>query len=340
MKKVVTFGEIMLRLNPEGYLRFVQADKFSASYAGGEANVALSLANYGCDAHFVSVLPKHEIGQMTVNALRRYGVNTSDIIRDGARMGVLYLEKGASQRPSKVIYDRKYSAVSMADPSVYDWAKIFDGADWFHFTGITPAISSEAAEACLQAAKAAKELGITVSCDLNYRGNLWSREAAQETMTKLMPYVDVCISNEEDAADVFGIHADGTDVTTGKISEEGYKDVAKKLVDRFGFKSVAITLRGSISANDNDWAAMLYDGKECYFSKKYRVHLVDRVGGGDSFGGGLIYAMMTDKTPQQIIEFAVAASCLKQTIECDFNLSSIAEVEKLAGGDGSGRVQR
>lgn len=340
MKKVVTFGEIMLRLNPEGYLRFVQADKFSASYAGGEANVALSLANYGCDAHFVSVLPKHEIGQMTVNALRRYGVNTSDIVRDGARMGVLYLEKGASQRPSKVIYDRKYSAVSMADPSVYDWAKIFDGADWFHFTGITPAISSEAAEACLQAAKAAKELGITVSCDLNYRGNLWSREAAQETMTKLMPYVDVCISNEEDAADVFGIHADGTDVTTGKISEEGYKDVAKKLVDKFGFKSVAITLRGSISANDNDWAAMLYDGKDCYFSKKYRVHLVDRVGGGDSFGGGLIYAMMTDKSQQEIIEFAVAASCLKQTIECDFNLSSVAEVEKLAGGDGSGRVQR
>ncbi|WP_317855593.1 sugar kinase [Chakrabartyella piscis] len=340
MRKVVTFGEIMLRLNPDGYGKFVQADHFATSYAGGEANVALSLANYGMDAHYVTVLPKHEIGQMTVNGLRKFGVNTSDIIRDGDRIGVLYLEKGASQRPSKVIYDRKYSAIAMYDPAKYDWKSIFEGAEWFHFTGITPALSKEAAQATLDAAKTAHEMGITVSCDLNYRSNLWSREAAGETMAKLMPYVDVCISNEEDASDVFGIKSEGTDVTTGKLSHEGYKEVAQKLVDRFGFKKVAITLRGSISASVNEWAGMLYSDGECYFSKNYTIQIVDRVGGGDSFGGGLVYALMSDKTPQQQIEFAVAASCLKQTIEGDFNLVTIPEVEKLAGGDASGRVQR
>ncbi len=340
MRKIVTFGEIMLRLNPEGYGKFVQADAFMTSYAGGEANVALSLANYGMDAHYVTVLPKHEIGQMTVNALRRFGVNTSDIIRDGDRIGVLYLEKGASQRASKVIYDRKNSAIALYDPAKYDWKKILEGAEWFHFTGITPALSKEAAQAAMDAAKTAKEMGITVSCDLNYRGNLWSREDAGKTMEKLMPYVDVCIANEEDASDVFGIKADATDVTSGKLSHEGYRDVAKKLADRFGFKKVAITLRGSISASVNEWAGMLYSGGECYFSKNYTIQIIDRVGGGDSFGGGLIYALMSDKTPQQQIEFAVAASCLKQTIEGDFNHVSIAEVEKLAGGDASGRVQR
>ncbi len=340
MRKIVTFGEIMLRLNPEGYLRFVQADKFCTSYAGGEASVALSLANYGMDAHYVTVLPKHEIGQMTVNSLRRFGVNTSDIIRDGDRIGVLYLEKGASQRPSKVIYDRKGSALAKYDPTKYDWKSIFEGAEWFHFTGITPALSAEAAQATFDAAKTAHEMGVKVSCDLNYRSNLWSREAAQETMSKIMPYVDVCISNEEDAADVFGIKAADTDVTTGKLSHEGYKDVAKQMVDRFGFENVAITLRGSISASDNEWAGMLYADGECYFSKKYLIHITDRVGGGDSFGGGMIYALMAGKEPQAAIEFAVAASCLKQTIENDYNLVSIAEVEKLAGGDASGRVQR
>lgn len=340
MKKIVTFGEIMLRLNPEGYLRFVQADKFNASYAGGEANVAMSLAQFGLDAHYVTTLPKHEIGQMTVNSLRRFGVNVSDIVRDGERVGVLYLEKGASQRPSKVIYDRKYSAFAQADPKSYDWKNILSGAEWFHFTGISPALSKEAAQATLEGAKTAKEMGITVSCDLNYRGNLWSKEEAGKTMETLMPYVDVCISNEEDASDVFGIHAEGTDVTTGKISHEGYKDVAKKLTDRFGFKQVAITLRGSISASDNHWGAMFYSGGDCFFSKTHTVRLVDRVGGGDSFGGGLIYALLAEKNPQDVIEFAVAASCLKQTIEGDYNLSTVAEVEKLAGGDGSGRVQR
>lgn len=340
MKKVVTFGEIMLRLNPEGYLRFVQADKFSTSYAGGEANVAVSLANYGCDAHYVTVLPKHEIGQMTLNSLRRFGVNVEDIYREGERLGVLYLEKGASQRPSKVIYDRKYSAISQKDPSTYDWKKIFSGAEWFHFTGISPALSPEMAQATLDAAKTAKEMGISVSCDLNFRGNLWSREEAGKTMEKLMPYVDVCIANEEDAADVFGIHAEGTDVTTGQISHEGYVDVAKKLTERFGFSTVAITLRGSISANDNNWAGMLYTEGKSYFSKNYLVRLVDRVGGGDSFGGGLVYGLLEKKSPQATIEFAVAASALKQATEGDYNLSTVAEVEKLAGGDGSGRVQR
>lgn len=338
--KAVTFGEIMLRLNPEGFGRFVQADKFCTSYAGGEANVALSLANYGVDAQYVTVLPKHEIGQMTVNALRRYGVDTSEIIRSGDRIGILFLEKGASQRPSKVIYDRKNSALAEANPDIYDWGKIFKGADWFHFTGITPALSKKAAEATLEAAKMAHEMGVTVSCDLNYRGNLWSRKEASETMEKLMPYVDVCISNEADAEDVFGIKADNTDITSGKLSKDGYKNVAKKLTDRFGFKKVAITLRGSISASVNDWAGMLYSDGVCYFSKQYQIQIVDRVGGGDSFGGGLSYALMSKMNPQDAIEFAVAASCLKQTIEGDFNQVSIKEVEKLAKGDGSGRVQR
>lgn len=338
--KAVTFGEIMLRLNPEGYKRFVQADSFFASYAGGEANVAMSLTNYGVDTKYVTVLPKHEIGQMTVNSLRRYGVDTSEIIRDGDRIGILYLEKGASQRPSKVIYDRKFSALAEFDPERYDWENIFEGAEWFHFTGITPALSKKAAQATFDAAKKAHEMGLTVSCDLNYRGNLWSREEAKETMEKIMPYVDVCISNEADADDVFGIKADNTDIIGGKLSPEGYKEVAKKLTDKFGFKKVAFTLRGSISASVNDWAGMLYADGEAYFSKQYQIQLVDRVGGGDSFGGGLSYALMSDMKPQEAIEFAVAASCLKQTIEGDYNLVTVDEVKKLAGGDGSGRVQR
>ncbi len=340
MKKVITFGEIMLRLNPQGYLRFVQAESFNASYAGGEANVAVSLANYGCEAQYITVLPQHEIGQMTVNSLRRYGVNTDKIFREGERMGVLYLEKGASQRASKVIYDRKHSAIAEKDPSSYDWNSLLKGADWFHFTGISPALSPEMAKATLDAAKTAHEMGLKVSCDLNYRGNLWSKEDAGKTMETLMPYVNVCIANEEDAADVFGIHAEGTDVTSGKLSHDAYVDVAKKLTERFGFDKVAITLRGSISASDNEWAGMLYSEGNSYFSKKYMVRLVDRVGGGDSFGGGLIYGLLSDKSPQDTIEFAVAASALKQATEGDYNLSSLAEVEKLAGGDGSGRVQR
>ncbi len=340
MGKVITFGEIMLRLAPEGYYRFVQAEKYGATYGGGEANVAVSLANYGLDAAFVTKLPAHEIGQAGVNALRRFGVDTSYIARGGNRVGIYYLEKGASQRPSKVIYDRAGSSIAEAQSSDFDWEKIFADAEWFHFTGITPALSDNMAKICLEACKAAREKGVTISCDLNYRNKLWSREKAGKVMAELCEYVDVCIANEEDAADVFGIRAANTDVTKGKVNHEGYKDVAKQLADRFSFSKVAITLRGSISANDNNWAAMLYDGKDYYFSKEYLIHIVDRVGGGDSFGGGLIYACMNDFAPQETIEFAVAASCLKHSIEGDFNMVSVDEVKKLAGGDGSGRVQR
>lgn len=339
-KKVITFGEIMLRLAPEGYYRFVQAENYGATYGGGEANVAVSLANYGLDAAFVTKLPKHEIGQAGVNSLRRFGVDTSYITRGGDRVGIYFLEKGASQRPSKVIYDRAGSSIAAATTSDFDWDQIFQGAEWFHFTGITPALGDNVTEICLEACKKAKEKGITVSCDLNYRNKLWSKEKAGQVMGELCKYVDVCIANEEDASDVFGIKAANTDVTSGKVNHEGYKDVAKQLAERFGFSKVAITLRGSISANDNNWAAMLYDGSDFYFSKSYLMHIVDRVGGGDSFGGGLIYACLHDFAPQQTIEFAVAASCLKHSIEGDFNQVSVDEVMKLAGGDGSGRVQR
>lgn len=339
-KKVVTFGEIMLRLAPEGYYRFVQAESYGATFGGGEANVAVSLANYGFEAAFVTKLPKHEIGQAAVNSLRRYGVDTSFISRGGDRVGIYYLEKGASQRPSKVIYDRAGSSIANAVSEDFDWKKIFDGVSWFHFTGITPALNDEVAVICLEACKAAKEAGVKISCDLNYRNKLWSKEKAGKVMAELCQYVDVCIANEEDAADVFGIKAANTDVTTGTVNREGYKDVAKQLADRFGFEKVAITLRESISANDNDWSGMLYDGTDYFFSKKYRMHIVDRVGGGDSFGGGLICAALNGFDSQATIEFAVAASCLKHSIEGDFNQVSMDEVLKLAGGDGSGRVQR
>lgn len=340
MPRVITFGEIMLRLAPEGYMRFTQADKLGTTYGGGEANVAVSLANYGIDAGFVTKLPSNDIGQAAINSLRRFGVDTSKIVRGGNRVGIYFLEKGASQRPSKVIYDRAGSSIATASKSDFNWDVIFEGVDWFHFTGITPALGDEVAEICLDACKAAKAKNITVSCDLNYRKNLWTREKAGQVMAILMEYVDVCIANEEDAGDVFGIKATDTDISGGKLSHEGYKSVAKQLADRFGFSKVAITLRGSISANDNNWAAMLYDGEEYYFSKNYAIHIVDRVGGGDSFGGGLIYALLSGEKPQDALEFAVAASCLKHTIEGDYNLVSIAEVNALRGGDGNGRVQR
>jgi len=341
MSKVVTFGEIMMRLNPEGYLRFAQANKFEATYAGGEANVAVSLANYGDDAAYVSAVPAHEIGQNAVNALRQYGVDTSMMLRQGPRLGIYFCEKGASQRGSKVIYDRAGSSVALSKREDYDWDKILDGADWFHFTGITPALGGELPEICMDALKACKAKGIKVSCDLNYRGKLWTREKAGEVMGQLMPYVNVCIANEEDAKDVFGIEAENTDIYGGKLDKEGYVSVAQQLKARFGFDYVAITLRGSISASDNNWSGMLYDGEKAYFAKNYLIHIVDRVGGGDSFGGGLIHAMNKWAGDcQAIIEFAVAASCLKQTTEFDFNLASEKEVLALAGGNASGRVQR
>lgn len=340
MSRIVTFGEIMMRLNPEGYLRLVQADKFEATYAGGEANVAVSLANYGMDAAFVSKVPAHEVGQSTVNELRRYGVDTKWMLRGGDRLGIYFAEKGASQRASKVIYDRAGSSIATAAASEFDWEKIFEGADWFHFTGITPALGGEMPAACLAACKAAKKMGVTISCDLNYRKKLWTREQAGATMAELMPYVDVCIANEEDAKDVFGIAAKDTDLNTGKLSYDGYISVASQLTERFNFKKVAITLRGSISASDNDWAGMLYADGQAWFSPSYRMHIVDRVGGGDSFGGGLIYALLSGYDEQKAINFAVAASCLKHSIEHDFNMVSVAEVESLAGGNASGRVQR
>jgi len=338
--KVITLGEIMLRLAPQGYYRFLQADSYGVTYGGGEANVAVSLASFGLDAAFVTKLPKHEIGQGAVNKLREFGVDTSFIVRGGDRVGIYFLEKGASQRPSKVIYDRANSAIAAAGESDFDWDKIFNGAAWFHFTGITPALSDSASAICMAACKAAKAKGITISCDLNYRVNLWTREKAGTVMGKLMEYVDLCIANEEDASDVFGIKAAGSDVTSGKIDHDGYKEVAASLAKRFGCKQIAITLRESISANDNNWGAMLYNGSEYYFSKKYAIHIVDRVGGGDSFGAGLIYANLKNMPAQEGLDFAVAASCLKHTIEGDFNLVSADEVKKLAAGNASGRVQR
>lgn len=340
MSRVVTFGELMIRLAPENYLRFVQSEKYEATFGGAEANVAVSLANYGVDAAFVTKLPTHEIGQAAVNSLRKFGVDTSKIVRGGERVGIYYCEKGASQRPSKVIYDRAYSAIAMAKREDFDWDKIFEGVEWFHFTGITPALSDETAAITLEACKKAREKGITASCDLNFRKKLWSKEKAGKVMGELCKYIDYCIANEEDAKDVFGIEADNSDIYGGKLDRNGYISVAKKLTERFSFKGVAITLRESKSANDNDWSGMLYTNGQAYFSKKYSMHIVDRVGGGDSFGGGLIYALLNGYKPQNTIEFAVAASCLKHSIEGDYNMVSVSEVQNLAGGDASGRVQR
>ena len=340
MAKIITFGEIMLRLAPNGYYRFFQDDQLQATFGGGEANVAVSLANFGMDVSFVTKLPAHAIGQAAVNSLRYFGVDTSKIVRGGDRVGIYFLEKGASQRGSVCIYDRAHSAIQEAAPSDFDWDAIFDGADWFHFTGITPALGKNVTAICLDACRAAKARGVTISCDLNYRGKLWTRAEAREAMTQLCQYVDVCISNEEDAKDVFGIEAENTDITGGKLDHHGYESVARQLADRFGFSKVAITLRSSISANDNDWAGMLYDGQQCHFSKSYHLHIVDRVGGGDSFGAGLIYALLSGYSTQDAVEFAVAASALKHSVEGDFNRVTVAEVQKLAGGDGSGRVQR
>ena len=342
MSRIVTFGELMLRLQPYNYERFVQCEHVEFTFGGGEANVAVSLANYGMDAAFVSKLPAHSIGQAAVNSLRRYGVDTSLITRGGDRVGIYFNEKGASQRGSVCIYDRAHSAIQLASSSDFDWDKIFEGVAWFHFTGITPALGPNVVEICKEACKAAKAKGVKISCDLNYRGKLWTRAQAREAMTELCQYVDVCISNEEDAKDVFGIEAEATDIYAGELNHKGYKSVAKQLADKFGFEMVAITLRESHSAFDNGWRAMLYNvAKDEYcFSKKYNLHIIDRVGGGDSFGSGLIYSLLSGKDTQAAVEFAVAASALKHSIEGDYNMVTVAEVEKLAGGDGSGRIQR
>ena len=332
----------MMRLNPEGYQMFCQADKFEVSYAGGEANVAVSLANYGIDSSFVTKLPDNPLGECARNAVRHFGVDTKDIVWGGKRLGIYFVEKGASQRPSRVVYDRADSSIATAKREDFDWAKIFNGADWFHFTGITPALGGELPQICVDALEYCKANGITVSCDLNYRGKLWTKQEAGRVMAELVPYVDVLIANEADAADVFGIVGEGSDVESGKLNKEGYVSVAEQLVERFGVKKVAITLRTSLSAFDNLWAGMLYDAetKNACFSTEYNVHIVDRVGGGDSFGGGLIYALIAGKDTQGAIDFAVAASCLKHSIEHDFNLVKVKDVEALAAGNGTGRVQR
>lgn len=332
----------MMRLNPKGYYRLIQANELEVSYAGGEANVAVSLARFGVDASFVTKLPQGDLGECVISELRRFGVDTRSIVRGGDRLGIYFIERGASQRASKVIYDRAGSSIAMAKPEDFDWDAIFEGADWFHFTGITPALGPDSPEVCLAAVKAAKARGVTVSCDLNYRKKLWSKERAREVMSELMPYVDVVIANEADADDVFGIRAEGADVENGKISRDGYIGVAKRICERFGSKKVAITLRESISASRNNWSGMLYDAQsaQACFSPEYEIQIVDRVGGGDSFGGGLIYALMNGYADQDAVNFAVAASCLKHSIEHDFNLVTLEEVKALAAGNASGRIQR
>ena len=340
MSKIVTMGEIMLRLSPEGNYRFVQAESFKIIPGGGEANVAISLANYGHESVFVSKLPKHEIGQIAVNALRKYGVNTDCIARGGDRIGLYYAETGASMRPSKVIYDRAHSSIAEAKPEDFDFDKIFEGADWFHWSGITPAISDASAECLRQACIAAKKHGVTVSCDLNFRKKLWTSEKAISIMRPLMQYVDVCIGNEEDAELCLGFKPDA-DVNAGKTDAAGYEGIFKALAKEFGFKYVVSTLRESFSATYNGWKALIYDGKEFYQSKRYDINpIIDRVGGGDSFSGGLIHGLLTRSSQGEALEFAVAASALKHTIPGDFNHVSEAEVNALAGGDASGRVQR
>lgn len=338
--KIITLGEIMLRLSTPGNTRFVQSDSFDVVYGGGEANVAVSLANYGHDAYFVSKLPTHEIGQSAVNALRKYGVHTDYILRGGDRVGIYYLETGASMRPSKVIYDRADSAIAKATADEFDFDAIMAGADWFHFSGITPALSAEAAKLTEAACKAAKKHGVKVSCDLNYRKKLWTPEQAQAVMKQLMQYVDVCIGNEEDAKLCLGFEPKAN-VEQGETNASGYYEIFKQMKEEFGFEIVCSTLRESYSATYNGWKALIYDGKEFYESKRYEINpIIDRVGGGDSFSGGLIHGLLTKDTMGEALEFAVAASALKHTINEDFNLVSTEEVEALANGDASGRVQR
>lgn len=341
MAKIITLGEIMLRLSPDGNDRFIQTDHLRIIPGGGEANVAVSAANYGHEAYFVSKLPKHEIGQIAVNALRRYGVDTRFIARGGDRVGLYYAETGASMRPSKVIYDRAHSAIAEAKPEDFDFDAIMEGAQWFHWSGITPAISDKAAELTKLACEAAKRHGVTVSCDLNFRKKLWTSEKAQSIMKPLMQYVDVCIGNEEDAQLCLGFKPDA-DVEGGKTDAEGYYGIFQGMMKEFGFKFVVSTLRESYSATHNGWKALIYNGKDFYQSKHYDIMpIIDRVGGGDSFAGGLIHGLLTWPEDQgKALEFAVAASALKHTIPGDFNLMSKEEVENLAGGDASGRVQR
>ena len=340
MKKVVGFGEIMLRLNPPGYYRLIQSDTFLASYTGAEANVCAALSIEGLDTQFVTKLPDNPVSTCVLMELKKLGVGTQFVSYGGDRLGLYYLEKGASQRPSKVIYDRKYSSISMACREDFNWNEILEGADAFHFTGITAALGGELPEICQDACQAAKKKGILITCDLNYRAKLWSVHKAQSVMKGLMPYVDLVIGNEEDAEKTLGICPEGSDVIKGELNKSSYEQIAKNIVDLYGCKYVAFTLRTSITASDNNWAGILFTDNKAYYSKEYKMHIVDRVGGGDSFAAGMIFALMNGYGPRDSIDYAVAASCLKHTIEKDYNLSSVDEIKALMAGDGSGRVQR
>lgn len=340
--KIISFGEILLRLASPGYTTLFQKDTLDATFCGGEANVAASLAILGLESVFVTKVPDSDVGHAAINSLRYFGVDTSKVVYGDGRLGLYYLEKGASQRPSKVIYDRAYSAIAMAKKDEFDWEKILEGADWFHWTGINPALSDNMADICLDACKFAKEKGLTVSCDLNYRGKLWTPEKAKSVMKGLVSFVDVCVCNEEDADKVLGIRAENTDVENGKFSDEGYVHTAETICNTYGCKYVATTLRESFSASRNGWRAMLYDKEkqEPYFSKEYDIQIVDRVGGGDSFAAGLIYGLATGMNVQNVIDFATAASCLKQTMEGDYNRSTVTDIESLLKSGGNGRVIR
>ncbi len=342
-KRVATFGEIMLRLSTPGFSRFVQADSFDVNYGGGEANVSVALSNYGLESYFISRLPEHEIGQAALNAVRRYGVHTDYILRGGEKLGIYFLETGASQRASKVIYDRSGTSIQEMRPDMLDWDAVFENMDWFHFTGITPALGKNLQDSLLAAVKAAKKAGTTVSVDLNYRKKLWTEKEAQAVMNPLMEYVDVCIANEEDVQKSLGFQPGETDVEAAEIDEQGYFELARSLKKKFGFDKVAITLRESFNASINGWSAILHDDADCkdpVRSTRYEIRLVDRVGGGDSFASGLIYGLIDLDNTRDALEFGVAASCLKQTIPGDFNLVSREEVLKLVEGGGSGRVER
>ena len=340
--KVVSFGEIMLRLSPDGYYKLFQKPELNTSFCGAEANVAVALSNFGDEAEFVTALPDNDIGRAACRELMRYGVKTDNIVYTGDRLGIFFAEKGASQRPSKVIYDRKNSAIASVDPSSFDWEKIFDGADWFHITGITPALSDSLAKISVNAVKAAKKAGLTVSCDINYRSKLWSAQKARPVMTEIMKYVDVCIGNEEDAEIVFGIKAGATDVTKGQLDTDGYKKSLQTVAETFGCKIVAYSQRKSYSASDNGWSGIIYDDekKQVYTSAQYDIRITDRIGGGDAFASGLIYALHNNISPANAIETAAAAGCLDQTLEGDFCLFGINDVIDLAGGNSSGRVKR
>lgn len=340
--KVLTFGEILLRLAAPGYTKLFQKDSLDATFCGGEANVAVSLSIFGLESEFLTKLPRNDVAEAAINSLRYFGVNTDKVIFGNGRIGLYYLEKGASQRPSKVIYDRNYSAISLAKANDFDWDKIFEGVEWFHWTGINPALSNDLAKICLEACKKARDKNIIISCDLNYRGKLWTSEKAQAVMPDLLKYVDVCIANEEDVEKCLGLKSETTNIENAVIDRTSYVKTAEMICNLYGCKYIATTLRKSYSASVNGWSAMLYDSNigKPYFSDEYEIHLVDRVGGGDSFAAGLIYGLVTGMDNQKIVDFATAASCLKQTMEGDYNRSSVDEVMNLLNGGGNGRVQR